>query len=172
MTAAREGSGFSASHSRPAPFKPLPQRHLLGHLRHHRFNTVTPIEIMARPALCTLLLLLALRCALMQEIDENVQQLLLAAPMAEAQPEILVIGAGISGLAAVQKIKQMRPGRVVWLVEARDRLGGRIDTTPLGGKQRAHVRAHYCLKIIRCCFSPALLWFARALCPRNGRREV
>lgn len=45
-------------------------------------------------------------------------------------PDVVVVGAGLSGLAAARKLKSA--GRSVVVVEARDRLGGRTWTSPLG----------------------------------------
>ncbi len=45
--------------------------------------------------------------------------------------EILVIGAGLAGLAAARSLQQA--GRQVVLIEARDRIGGRVCPAPLAG---------------------------------------
>jgi len=45
-------------------------------------------------------------------------------------PDVVVVGAGLAGLAAARKLH--RAGRSVLVVEARDRLGGRTWTSPLG----------------------------------------
>jgi len=49
-----------------------------------------------------------------------------ALPLPKPTGKVLVIGAGISGLAAAQQLKSF--GMEVVVVEARDRVGGRIAT--------------------------------------------
>jgi phytoene dehydrogenase-like protein len=46
--------------------------------------------------------------------------------MSEVRTDVLILGAGVAGLAAAAKLTQA--GRRVVVVEARSRLGGRIDT--------------------------------------------
>jgi monoamine oxidase len=48
-----------------------------------------------------------------------------------AEPEVIVIGAGLAGLAAARQL--MRQGRRVLVLEARDRIGGRVWTRSLAG---------------------------------------
>ncbi|WP_139920836.1 NAD(P)/FAD-dependent oxidoreductase [Hymenobacter sp. DG01] len=48
-----------------------------------------------------------------------------------SEPDILIIGGGAAGLLAARTLA--RAGRRVLLLEARNRLGGRIDTSPEGG---------------------------------------
>ena len=50
---------------------------------------------------------------------------------AEQQTEILIIGAGLCGLALADHLR--RVGREYLLIEARDRLGGRIERAEVGG---------------------------------------
>lgn len=45
-------------------------------------------------------------------------------------PDVIIVGAGISGLAAATKLK--KAGLKVLILEGRDRIGGRIHTTPMG----------------------------------------
>ena len=49
----------------------------------------------------------------------------------EAPSRVLVVGAGAAGLAAARELTDL--GHEVLVVEARDRLGGRVDTRRLGG---------------------------------------
>lgn len=48
-----------------------------------------------------------------------------------AEPEVIVVGAGFAGLAAAREL--MRQGRRVLVLEARERVGGRVWTHSLGG---------------------------------------
>lgn len=50
-----------------------------------------------------------------------------ATPTSAASPDVIIIGAGIAGLAAAQKL--MQRGERVLLLEARDRIGGRLWTS-------------------------------------------
>jgi monoamine oxidase len=45
---------------------------------------------------------------------------------------VIIIGAGASGIAAAQTLKQSHQEINVIIVEARDRIGGRIHTISLG----------------------------------------
>ncbi|KZO95314.1 amine oxidase [Calocera viscosa TUFC12733] len=51
------------------------------------------------------------------------------APPAD-QPDVLIIGAGVSGLAAARHLALK--GRKVRVLEARERIGGRVNTVPFG----------------------------------------
>src|SRR5579872_746838 len=42
--------------------------------------------------------------------------------------DVVIIGAGVSGLAAARALRQQLPGGRILVVEARDRLGGRVFT--------------------------------------------
>src|SRR6187551_3816669 len=52
-------------------------------------------------------------------------------PYAAMDADVIVIGAGVSGLAAALRLS--RAGRRVLVLEARERVGGRILTLPSGG---------------------------------------
>ncbi|MCW1966830.1 MAG: FAD-dependent oxidoreductase [Anaerolineae bacterium] len=51
----------------------------------------------------------------------------IAAPTSTQSPDVIIIGAGIAGLAAAQKL--MQRGERVLVLEARDRIGGRLWTS-------------------------------------------
>lgn len=51
-------------------------------------------------------------------------------------PDVLVIGAGMAGLAAAHELTA--GGRSVTVLEARDRIGGRVYTDPTGFEQGAY----------------------------------
>jgi monoamine oxidase len=59
--------------------------------------------------------------------------------MSVAAPHVVVIGAGLAGLAAARDL-QARRARVT-VVEARDRVGGRVWTMREGWRQRQHAEA-------------------------------
>ncbi len=61
--------------------------------------------------------------------------------MAGNEAEVIVIGAGIAGLAAARSIAEA--GRRVIVVEARDRVGGRILTTKLGRVDAVELGAEF-----------------------------
>ena len=50
--------------------------------------------------------------------------------MEEDEADVVVIGAGLAGLSAARKLTQA--GRRVCVVEARERVGGRTYSSPLG----------------------------------------
>src|SRR6187551_165042 len=52
-------------------------------------------------------------------------------PYAAMDADVIVIGAGVSGLAAALRLS--RAGRRVLVLEARERVGGRVLTLPLRG---------------------------------------
>jgi monoamine oxidase len=47
-----------------------------------------------------------------------------------ADYDVVIIGAGMAGMAAARVLKQLEPGLKVLLLEARDRIGGRMYTVP------------------------------------------
>src|SRR5689334_20396859 len=47
---------------------------------------------------------------------------------------VVVVGAGISGLACAHRLHQQRPDVEVVVLEASDRTGGKIHTTPFAGR--------------------------------------
>lgn len=55
----------------------------------------------------------------------------MAASLAE-EVDVVVVGAGISGLACAQHLARHAPWLRVVVVEARGRIGGRIDSSELG----------------------------------------
>jgi choline dehydrogenase-like flavoprotein len=52
-------------------------------------------------------------------------------PRARARVDVVVVGAGFAGLSAAREIALA--GRSVLVLEARDRVGGRVVNHPLGG---------------------------------------
>jgi monoamine oxidase len=56
---------------------------------------------------------------------------LIAPRVRAADPDVIVVGAGLAGLAAAREL--MRLGHRVLVLEARDRVGGRVWTRSLGG---------------------------------------
>lgn len=46
--------------------------------------------------------------------------------------DVIVIGAGVAGLSAAYRILTHRPGTKVLLLEARDRVGGRVHSVDVG----------------------------------------
>lgn len=55
--------------------------------------------------------------------------------------QILVIGGGIAGLAAANEATKQ--GYTVRIIEARNRLGGRVITEPLGGNVKVDIGASW-----------------------------
>ncbi|HEX4155723.1 MAG TPA: NAD(P)/FAD-dependent oxidoreductase [Acidobacteriaceae bacterium] len=77
-------------------------------------------------------------------------------PQPESNPEVLILGAGIAGLAAARKLAQR--GVRVLILEARDRVGGRIlsHTSPDGvtvelGAEFVHGRAPELWSLLKEC---------------------
>lgn len=62
-------------------------------------------------------------------------------PSTSTQYDVVIIGAGVSGLAAASELAKARPSWRVQVVEARDRIGGRAWTVPLQGGPGACARA-------------------------------
>jgi uncharacterized protein with NAD-binding domain and iron-sulfur cluster len=58
----------------------------------------------------------------------------MADALARPGERIVVVGAGIAGLAAARALADR--GRDVQVLEARDRIGGRLHTVPLGPARR------------------------------------
>ncbi|MCM6778937.1 FAD-dependent oxidoreductase [Nocardia sp. CDC159] len=54
-----------------------------------------------------------------------------AAAAERADADVIVVGAGMSGLAAAKRLREA--GRRALVVEARDRAGGRVVNTPTRG---------------------------------------
>src|SRR4051794_24517973 len=55
--------------------------------------------------------------------------------MGADDPEVVVVGAGITGLTAALTVLDERPGTRVVVLEATDRAGGKIRTGPFAGHQ-------------------------------------
>ena len=64
----------------------------------------------------------------------------MSTPAADAISDVVVVGGGLSGLAAARRIRAT--GRSVVLLEARDRVGGKMRTDDVGG-HRADMGAHW-----------------------------
>ncbi|MEO5963628.1 MAG: FAD-dependent oxidoreductase, partial [Thermomonas sp.] len=57
------------------------------------------------------------------------------ASAAEIDADIIIIGAGIAGLHAAMVLEEQRPGRRVVVLEAGQRVGGRMQTIEAGGQR-------------------------------------
>ena len=51
------------------------------------------------------------------------------------ETDVVVVGAGVAGLAAARRL--VAEGRDVVVLEARDRVGGRLWNTEIGGEAKA-----------------------------------
>ena len=56
-------------------------------------------------------------------------------------PDVLVVGAGLAGLTCAYELH--REGRQVTVLEARDRVGGRVHTTRLENDEVAELGAEW-----------------------------
>jgi monoamine oxidase len=54
-------------------------------------------------------------------------------------PDVIVVGAGLSGLMAARNIQKLRGPDSVTVLEARDRVGGRMFAQQAGGKRRGWI---------------------------------
>ena len=52
----------------------------------------------------------------------------------DATNEVVIVGAGMAGLAAAHHILLKRPATKLVIVESKDRVGGRIHSIPVDGK--------------------------------------
>src|SRR5437764_8129562 len=60
-----------------------------------------------------------------------------AASSSPSEADVIVVGAGFAGLSAAREIR--RAGRSVLVLEARDRVGGRVLSHPIGGGEIAEL---------------------------------
>ena len=54
-------------------------------------------------------------------------------PQTSSRPVVVVVGGGVSGLAAAHRIRQDLPGADVLVLEASPRIGGSLRTAEVGG---------------------------------------
>jgi monoamine oxidase len=52
-------------------------------------------------------------------------------PQSEGPYDVIIVGAGISGLSAAYRVLTKRPSTKVLILESRDRIGGRIHPVPV-----------------------------------------
>ena len=61
----------------------------------------------------------------------------------EKRPTVCIVGAGAAGYATACRLKELLQDEVdITIIEARDRIGGRILTTDLAGKPVANKSHH------------------------------